>query len=125
VFWSLGHLALRCVLQVVLLRPRSDQFKELEIIVLRHELAVLRRQVLARSSPRPTEVVADAVEGAQMHLLPAVTVKRPVHLEERVLLDILNSSLKVKRCFDSGSRYRFRTFSASASSTRIVSSSRS
>lgn len=44
-FWSLCYLALRCLLQLVLLRPRSDQFKELEIVVLRHELAILRRQV--------------------------------------------------------------------------------
>jgi putative transposase len=44
VFWSLGYLALRCVLQLVLLRPRSEGFKELEIVVLRHELAVLRRE---------------------------------------------------------------------------------
>jgi hypothetical protein len=44
-FWSLCYLALRCLLQLLLLRRRSDQFKELEIVVLRHELAVLRRQV--------------------------------------------------------------------------------
>jgi putative transposase len=43
-FWSLGYLALRCVLQLVLLRPRSEGLKELEIAVLRHELSVLRRQ---------------------------------------------------------------------------------
>jgi len=30
---------------VAALRFRSDEFKELEIVVLRHELAVLRRQV--------------------------------------------------------------------------------
>jgi hypothetical protein len=42
-FWSLGYLALRCLLQFVLLRPRSEGFKELEIVVLRHELSVLRR----------------------------------------------------------------------------------
>jgi hypothetical protein len=44
VFWSLCYLAFRCVLQLVLLRPRSEGFKELEIVVLRHELSVLRRQ---------------------------------------------------------------------------------
>jgi putative transposase len=43
-FWSLCYLAFRCVLQLVSLRPRSDDFKELEIVVLRHELSVLRRQ---------------------------------------------------------------------------------
>lgn len=43
-FWSLCCLALRWLLQLVLLRPRSQEFKELEIVVLRHELAVLRRQ---------------------------------------------------------------------------------
>jgi putative transposase len=44
-FWSLGYLALRWLLQLVLLRPRSEGFKELEIVVLRHQLSVLRRQV--------------------------------------------------------------------------------
>ena len=44
-FWSLGYLALRCLVRLVLLRPRSEGFKELEIVVLRHELSVLRRQV--------------------------------------------------------------------------------
>jgi transposase InsO family protein len=43
-FWSLCYLAFRCVLRLVLLRPRSSGFKELEIVVLRHQLAVLRRQ---------------------------------------------------------------------------------
>jgi putative transposase len=43
-FLSFWYLAFRCVLQLVLLRPRSTEFKELEIVVLRHQLAVLRRQ---------------------------------------------------------------------------------
>jgi len=42
--WSLCCLALRWLLQLVLLRPRSQDFKELEIVVLRDELTVLRRQ---------------------------------------------------------------------------------
>jgi hypothetical protein len=43
-FWSFCYLLFRCVLQLASLRPRSDDFKELEIVVLRHELAVLRWQ---------------------------------------------------------------------------------
>src|SRR5262249_13329673 len=43
-FWSLAYLALRCLLQLVLLRRCSEGFKELEIVVLRHQLSVLRRQ---------------------------------------------------------------------------------
>jgi hypothetical protein len=43
-FLSFWYLAFRCVLQLVLFRPRSTEFKELEIVVLRHQLAVLRRQ---------------------------------------------------------------------------------
>ena len=41
---SLFYLVVRCVLQLVLLRRRSEAFKELESVVLRHELSVLRRQ---------------------------------------------------------------------------------
>jgi hypothetical protein len=44
-FWSLADLAVRCLLQVVLLRRRSEEFKELEIVVLRHQLSVLCRQL--------------------------------------------------------------------------------
>jgi putative transposase len=43
-FWSVCYLAFRCVLQLVLLGHRSTEFKELEIVVFRHQLAVLRRQ---------------------------------------------------------------------------------
>ena len=42
---SLVNLLFRRVLEVAALRLRSREFKELEIVVLRHELAVLRYQV--------------------------------------------------------------------------------
>jgi hypothetical protein len=65
-FWSLGYLALRCLLQLALLRPRSEELKELEIVVLRHELSVLRRQA-GRPQLRPSDRVLLA---AASRLLP-------------------------------------------------------
>ena len=65
-FWSLCYLALRCMLQLVLLRRRSQEFKELEIVVLRHELSVLRRQ-----ARRPQLTSSDRVLlAAASRLLP-------------------------------------------------------
>jgi hypothetical protein len=40
---SLGYLILRRILELVALRFRSNAFKELELVVLRHELATSRR----------------------------------------------------------------------------------
>ncbi len=65
-FWSLGYLTLRCLLQLVPLRPRSEGFKELEIVVLRHEVSVLRRQV-GRPQLRPSDRILLA---AASRLLP-------------------------------------------------------
>jgi len=48
---SLCYQAFRWVLALATLRVRSDGFKELEIVVLRHELAILRR---GRLRPRMT-----------------------------------------------------------------------
>src|SRR3954452_21229577 len=56
VLWSFSYLVCRCLLQVVLLRRRSEAFKELEIVVLRHELSVLQRQ-----AKRPQLTMADRV----------------------------------------------------------------
>jgi hypothetical protein len=39
---SFLYLALRRMIELVLLRARSSEYKELEIVVLRHQLAVLR-----------------------------------------------------------------------------------
>ena len=65
-FLSFWYLALRCMLQLVLLRSRSTEFKELEIVVLRHQLAVLRRQ-----ADRPQLTKTDRVFlAAASRLLP-------------------------------------------------------
>lgn len=65
-FWPFCYLVLRRVLQLAALRFRSDEFKELEIVVLRHELAVLRRQL-----PRPELSPPDRVFlAAASRLLP-------------------------------------------------------
>jgi putative transposase len=45
VFWSLAYTALRCIFQFLVLVLRSDRSKEIEVLVLRHQVAVLRRHV--------------------------------------------------------------------------------
>jgi putative transposase len=52
----------RRLLQLATLHFRSEEFKELEIVVLRHELAVLRRQA-ARPKLRPADRVFLAAAG--------------------------------------------------------------
>jgi hypothetical protein len=42
---SVIYVLARCVLELVTLRFRSRRYKDLELVVLRHELAVLRRQM--------------------------------------------------------------------------------
>jgi putative transposase len=44
VFFSLVYMVIRWVLQLAALRGRPSEFKDLEIVVLRHELAILRRR---------------------------------------------------------------------------------
>jgi putative transposase len=54
VLLSVCYVALQRVLQLILLRFCSHEFKELKIVVLRHELAVLRRRI-----SRPPFTTAD------------------------------------------------------------------
>jgi hypothetical protein len=69
VLFSLVYLALRRVLQLLALSLRSNEFKELEILVLRHELALLRRQAACpRLDPADRAFLA-----AASRLLPRVS----------------------------------------------------
>ena len=63
---SLLYVLLGRVMALVLLCFRSSEFKELEIVVLRHEIAVLRRQV-SRPALRPAD---RAFLAAASRLLP-------------------------------------------------------
>jgi putative transposase len=54
VVWSFVYLALCRLVQLLVLVCRSERSKELEILVLRHELAILRRQP-RRARLRPVD----------------------------------------------------------------------
>jgi putative transposase len=66
--WSFVYLAVRNLFALIWLLARPRRSKELEILVLRHEIAMLRRQV---RQPKPTR--ADrALPAAPSRLLPRI-----------------------------------------------------
>ena len=66
---SVAYVAVKRVLELLVLRYRSSASKDLEILVLRHQLAVLRRHVR-----RPSFRAADRVFlSAASRLLPRIS----------------------------------------------------
>ncbi len=49
-----AYLAVLCVFGWLALLARSDRVKDAEILILRHQVAVLQRQVKARGCRGPT-----------------------------------------------------------------------
>jgi putative transposase len=77
----LGYLVLSRVLSWLALLPRSDTAKDVEILVLRHEVAILRRR-----NPRPKVTCVDrAMLSALSRLLP-VDLRRLRLVSPRTLL---------------------------------------
>jgi putative transposase len=64
--WAFAYLSVRRVLELVVLLVRSDDAKEIELLSLRHEVAMLRRQV-KRQSFEPAD---RALLAALSRLLP-------------------------------------------------------
>ena len=72
--FCLAYWVLRRLLELLLLLARSEQRKEVEILLLRHELHVLRRQV-ARPQPRPADRIVLAALGQALPRLRSVLVQ--------------------------------------------------
>jgi putative transposase len=65
---SLVYLMARRLIELLVLRARTDASKDVELLVLRHEVSVLRRQV-TRPRPRPADrAVLAALSAALLRL---------------------------------------------------------
>jgi putative transposase len=70
----LGYWLSRRLFELVLLLSRSEQKKEVEILLLRHELRVLRRQV-GRAQLRPADRAVLAALGQALPRVPSLLVE--------------------------------------------------
>src|ERR1035438_8242437 len=71
--WAFVYLSVRRLLELVVLLVRSDDAKEIELLALRHEVAMLRRQVKRQTfepgRPRATRGLQSASSTLPLGLL--------------------------------------------------------
>ena len=91
---SLCYVVLGRLLQLALLCVRSNDFKELEIIVLRHELAVLRRRIGRPAMTWPDRFFLAAASRVlprsrwrSFLVTPATLLRSSVDAQNRPLMD--------------------------------------
>ena len=90
--WSIVYLALRRSLELILLCSRSAGAKEIEILVLRHELAVLRRQhPRARLQPADRALLAAFSRSARSLHDPTVAQRLPQAKPEATMASFENT----------------------------------
>jgi hypothetical protein len=76
VVWSFLYVALCRLLQLLVLLGRSERSKELEILVLRHELAIFRRQSRrARLRPLDRAILAALARALPRSALGSLSVR--------------------------------------------------
>jgi hypothetical protein len=102
---SLLYLLFRRALAVASLRVRSREFKELEIVVLRHELAVLRRTKNERV-PRP--VAGRPQQGRRGQADPTVDERSGGEVEGRRLFALSSFTFRKDRQRSAPARRRCR-----------------
>ena len=95
---KLAYLTLRRSIQLLVLLARGDAAKDLEVLVLRHQLAVLRRQV-----PRPKLELADrALLAAVSRVLPRARWSRIAAGVGPARLTGVEGDVQVVRLLDTG-----------------------
>ena len=92
-FLSFCYVVLRRVLQLLVLHCRSNEFKDLEIVVLPHELAILRRR-----THRPALTWTDRL------FLAAASRVLPRTRWRSCAVDRTNSRTSKSSCFDTNSK---------------------
>src|SRR5664280_2260506 len=79
--WSLIYILTRRALQLVTFRAGGEAGKDIELLVLRHGVAVLRRQV-SRPALRPADrLLLAACSGAAAPILVGSVLRHPGYME--------------------------------------------